>query len=79
LIIVFTFILAGGSGDTYAHIGGFLSGMCCGLFLSPLYRNPATANQVSISQYNFTKPEKIMFSVGIASYTLMVGLILLLM
>lgn len=74
-----TFVFSSGSGDVFAHIGGFLAGMCVGLFLSPLYQNPATANQVSINQYKYKKEEKIMMGVGIAGYTLMVGLMLLLM
>ena len=78
LIIVFSFILSN-SGDTYSHIGGFLAGMCCGLFLSPVYQNPATANQVSLSQFSMRKEQKIMFGVGVACYVLMVGLIVLLM
>lgn len=79
LIILLTFVFAGGSGDIYAHLGGFISGMCAGLFLSPVYRNPATANQVSIGEFSLRKEEKIMVGVGVGCYTLMVGLMLLLM
>jgi hypothetical protein len=79
LIIILTFVFAGGKGDIYAHIGGFLSGMAAGLFLSPIYRNPATQNQVSIGQSGMHKEQKIMFGIGIGCYTFMVGLILLLM
>ena len=79
LIIILTFVFAGSRGDTFSHIGGFVAGMCCGLFLSPVYHNPASANQVSIGQFSLRKEEKIMMGVGIGCYTLMVGLMLLLM
>ena len=78
LIIVMTFVFSSGSGDVFAHIGGFLAGMCVGLFLSPFYQNPATANQITLGS-KYKKEDKIMMGVGIACYTLMVGLMLLLM
>lgn len=78
LIILFSFVLSGG-GDTYSHVGGFLAGTFCGLFLSPVYQNPATANQASVSKSAMRKEQKIMIGAGIVCYVVMVGLIVLLM
>ena len=52
------FVFSSGTGDTFSHVGGLLGGMTCGLFLSPLYQNPETRNQIRLDQYSLKKSEK---------------------
>jgi hypothetical protein len=74
-----SFVFSSGNSDIYSHIGGFIAGMACGLFLSPIYVAPNSNNQVTLSQFSYRKEEKIMIYVGVASYLLMISLMWLLM
>ena len=79
VIILLSFLFSGGNSDIFAHLGGFLAGVCCGLFLSPLYQSPAAARQFSLEQYSMRKHQKIMFGTGIGCYVCMLALMVLLM
>ena len=74
ILTIFMFFMGGIGRNTYGKLGGWLSGILCGFFLSPLYRNRGQENMVTINQFQLTKQEKVIFWIGILLYVLMITL-----